>query len=249
MSDIFDVETASAIACDIALLARLHEREAGGELLETLRETALENWFALRLNGEKFAEGAKLMNLALASLTKPITPEQLDNLAAEYAAIYLTHAYRASPYESVWRDEDSLERQAPMFEVREWYRRHGVQAPDWRKRSEDHIALELDFLAQLIRAANDPAKAREAADFLREHPLLWVPDFVRRVVTRCREPFYAGAALLTLAYLERLSSLFEQAFDFDMTVKHDEADKHRADGPRRPTCADPPDTPLPGLQS
>lgn len=249
MSDIFDADSASAIADDIAFLASLHEREASGEFLDALRATAPEDWFALRLTGEKFAEGAKLMNLALASLASPITPEQLDNLAAEYASIYLTHAYRASPYESVWRDEDSLERQAPMFEVREWYQRHGVQAPDWRKRSEDHIALELDFLAQLIRAANDLAKVRDAADFLREHPLLWVPDFVRRVVTRCREPFYAGAALLTLAYLERLASLFEQAFDFDMSVKHDDADKHRADGPRRPTCADPPAKPLPGLQS
>lgn len=249
MIEAFDTDSAEAIADDLAFLARLHEREVGADTLEALRDLPPERWFSLQLQGEKFAEGVKLMRLALAQLPKPVTMAALDDLAAEYAAIYLTHAYRASPYESVWRDEDHLERQGPMFEVRDWYQRHRVRAPDWRKRSEDHIALELEFLSQTIRAASDPARARDAAAFLREHPLRWIPDFVRRVVTRCRDPFYAGLALLTLACLERLSSLFEQAFGLDMTVVRDETDKSRADGPRRPTCADPPEKPLPGLMS
>jgi putative dimethyl sulfoxide reductase chaperone len=249
MIETFDAASAEAVADDLAFIARLHEREIGADMLAALRDLPTECWFSLRLQGEKFEEGAKLMRLAFTQLPKPVTSAALDELAAEYAAIYLTHAYRASPYESVWRDEDHLERQAPMFEVRDWYQKYGVGAPDWRKRSEDHIALELEFLSQAIRAASDPDRARDAAAFLREHPLLWIPDFVRRVVTRCRDPFYAGLALLTLAYLERLSSLFEQAFGFDMTVIRDETDKSRADGPRRPTCADPPEKPLPGLMS
>lgn len=53
----------------------------------------------------------------------------VDELAADYAAIYLTHALRASPHESVWRDDDHLMLQGPTFAVRAFYRRHGVQVP------------------------------------------------------------------------------------------------------------------------
>lgn len=237
---VFDARAATAIADDLALLSRLHDREVDAPFLDALRAVGPQDWFALRMGGPVHQEGVRLLSEAMAAWSTPPSGATLDDLAAEYAAIYLTHAYRASPYESVWRDEDNLERQGPMFEVREVYKRHGVRAPDWRRRGDDHIALELDFLAQAMRAIGTSGTAWDAADFLRSHPMRWVPDFVQRVVARCREPFYAGVALLTLAYLDTLREFFAQALGFDMTVPVEEGSAGRADGPPRPTCADPP---------
>lgn len=238
----FEPEIAEALANDLDFLSRLHDREPDADVLCFLRKLDPNAWFTLRLSGAEFEEGARLMRDTLAETTWPPSAATLDDLAADYAAIYLTHAYRASPCESFWRDEDNLERQAPMFETRAWYEKYGVRAPDWRLRSEDHIAFELAFLARLLRNGADPAQTRDAAEFLRTHPLRWVPEFVRRVVARCREPFYAGAALLTIAYLSRLSDLFAEAFDFDLTIPPEEKPSASSggDGARRPTCADPP---------
>ena len=49
-----------------------------------------------------------------------------DDLDADFAGIYLTHALRASPCESVWLDEENLMMQGPSFAVRDCYRRHGL---------------------------------------------------------------------------------------------------------------------------
>jgi len=246
-SAVLETEIAEALADDLELLARLHDREADIDLLRLLRKQDPEAWFSLRLTGPEYQEGARLMRETLAQMPWPPSPQALDDLAADYAAIYLTHAYRVSPSESFWRDEDNLERQEPMFETRAWYEKFGVHAPDWRKRSEDHIAFELEFLARLIRDGADPAKIKAAAEFLRTHPLRWIPDFTRRVVGRCQEPFYAGGALLTVAYLARLSDLFALAFGFDMTIPPEDKPCATGDGDRRPTCADPPAEYSPGL--
>lgn len=121
-----------------------------------------------------------------------------DELAADYAAIYLTHALRASPHESVWRDDDHLMLQGPTFAVRDFYRRHGVQVPDWRARADDHLVHELEFTALLLERGD----AREAARFLKTHLLAWLPDFAARVAQRAATPFYAALAGLTLAACE-----------------------------------------------
>lgn len=244
--DRIDASAASSIADELQLLARLHDRELDAGLIAALREHPVAEWFSLRLEGPAFEEAAKLVEQAFAELPDPLTDAVLDDLAAEYAAIYLTHAYRVSPNESVWRDEDGLERQAPMFAVRSWYRRCGLQVADWRKRSEDHIAVELAFLARLMRGADDPGKAREAAAFMREHLLAWCPDFVARVVQRCQSPLYAGTALLTAAYLGQLASALAQVLNEDMTAVTMKASPALADAGLKKTCGDPSPSYAPG---
>jgi putative dimethyl sulfoxide reductase chaperone len=237
---VFDPEVAELLSCDLNFLARLHDREADADLLTFMLRQDPQDWFGLKLAGPEYEEGARLIRIALAQVSMSPNEGLLDDLAADYAAIYLTHAYRASPCESFWRDEDNLERQEPMFEARAWYEKFGLGAPDWRKRSDDHIAFELQFLALMLSKGSDAAATKGAAEFLKLHPMRWIPDFTRRVVSRCQEPFYAGAALLTLAYLQRLCDLFAQAFDFDMTIPPEDKPTSCGDGDRRPTCADPP---------
>jgi TorA maturation chaperone TorD len=122
-----------------------------------------------------------------------------DDLAADFAAIYLTHALRASPHESVWRDEDHLMLQEPTFAVRAFYRRHGLQATNWRQRADDHLVIELEFTALLL----ERGELKEAARFLKSHLLTWLPSFAARVGQRAATPFYAALAGLTLTACER----------------------------------------------
>lgn len=235
----FDKNVGAAISRDVTLLARLHDREVDAELLEQLRAAAPATWFAMRLSGPAFGEACRLMTKAL-SLDGEESEANLDDLAADFAAIYLTHGYRVSPNESVWRDEEGLERQGPMFSVRAWYKHHNLQTPDWRIRADDHLVNELQFLALLSQRAADFDQLREAARFLREHPLVWVKDFGGRVVQRCRTPFYAAAALMTVTYLDRLAELFAALLDMDMTPATLAVAPARAGLPSEPTCADPP---------
>ena len=187
----------------LGLIVRLHDREAHADLIAGLRAAGLSDLFATLLPSDEGAEVAAAFAAMLDQL--PAWPDDacLDELAAEYADIYLNHGFRTSPSGSVWLTEDHIERQQPMFDVREWYDYYGISVPNWRLRSDDHVVHELQFVQHLLAMAS-PAAAYDAARFLDRHVLPWVPDFCTQVAQRTREPFHAVACLLTRAVLMEL---------------------------------------------
>ena len=198
------LEVTAAVAADLELLAALHDCEPTREWLEAARACALQEQLGLVLESEAGRAALAAFDAAVAELPPEIGPETLDALAAEYANIYFRYLYRAAPTESVWLDQDSLERQAPMFAVKDWYRRHNLTSQDWAKRPDDHLVVELRFLSYLFANARTREDLAEAARFLDEHLLRWAGKFARRVAAETPSPYFAAAALLTDAYLEEL---------------------------------------------
>lgn len=240
-----DEEGWTAIGDDLALLARLHDREIDADLIVSLRAWPVSDWFALTLAGDEFERTAQLLQDALALAPDPMTDQALDEMAAEFAAIYLNHTYRISACESFWTGEDGLERQDAMFAVRRCYARRGFLVPNWRVRADDHLAYQLAFLAKAARDLGDPEVAQEIAQFMRQHLLAWVPAFAGRVARRSLSPFYAGTALLTASYLSNLAAALSRYHGIDMAP----AERKLPAQPRveGPTCADPPPRYAPGL--
>jgi len=195
------------LAQDLDLLARLHDRELDGEAIATLQAIDFPDCLALVLPEKRAVDATLLLNDTLHRLKNPKV-ETLDDLAADYADIYLNHGLQASPCESVWLDEDGLIMQEPMFQIRDWYLRYELAAEDWRVRPDDHLSLQLQFMAHLLHQA-DIAESSvstliDLACFMDEHPLRWLDDFAQRVAQRCATPFYAGLAMLTASYLDSL---------------------------------------------
>jgi len=200
----------AAAAQDLLALAKLHERELDRELLLALWRDCYEDFLGVRLQGERGREALALFRKGLTDIPSDAGPSALDRLAADYADIYLTYGLRTSPCESVWLDEDHLTMQEPMFRVRAWYRRFGLEVEDWRKRTDDHLVNELRFLAHLLGSEDIDTSLEEAARFLDEHILRWVDRFAERVAARCDSAFYAGLAMLTAAYLDELRDLMAE---------------------------------------
>lgn len=196
----------AAVALDLGCLAALHNAELDDALLARLIQADFPRGLGLRLESGEGVAAREFMALAMAELAPPLTLAARDELAADYAAIYLTYALHASPCESVWLDQENLAMQAPMFQVREFYRHHRLAAADWRTRPDDHLVLELHFLACLLQDEH-PQALPEAARFLDDHLLRWLPLFAQRVSARCATPFYAGAARLSAAYCDELRDL------------------------------------------
>jgi len=199
----------AAVADDLALFARLHREEVDAALLGSLRELGFPEALGLRLQGEQGRSALQAVRETMQRLPADLGAEQLDHLAADFADIYLNNRLRAAPNESVWLDDDGLMMQEPMFQVRDWYRRHGVAAEDWRRFPDDHLTLQLQFIAHLL-SQNQLAAA---AQFMDEHLLRWLTDFAVRVANRCGTDFYAGVAVLTGAYLEELRDLLAELLE------------------------------------
>ncbi|HEC05227.1 MAG TPA: dehydrogenase [Thiolapillus brandeum] len=193
------------VAEDLELLAALHDREPDAAMLEGLRQLDFPGGLGLHLTSEKGRQAQLLMGQALAALPERPVNQDLDELAADYADIYLNHGIQASPEESVWLDDDHLICQDSMFQVRQWLERYGLQAENWRIRPDDHLVYQLKFIAHLLSQEGEPLE--EAARFMDEHLLRWIGEFAQRVVQRCGTPYFAGLALLTDAYVGELRDL------------------------------------------
>lgn len=207
MSGEFSRELAEALAEDAEALAALHDRELTAQTIAALREVGFPANLGLLPKGEQAQQAWRMMAAALPCEAGPAT---LDRLAADYAAIYLTGAYGASPCESVWLDDDHLACQGPMFALRQLYAAAGLAAADWRKRPDDHLVLQLLYVAHALRQANDAAALRGLASMLDQHLLRWLPDFAARVSDRCEHPFFAVLAGLTFLWCEQLRDLLAE---------------------------------------
>lgn len=213
MAETLDIDRDAAvarrrgIAADLRLIAALHDREPTRELLTELKAVPASGWLAVPPERDPALKGLRLMRGFLEPIAGDADAALLDALAVDFGDIYLTFAFRASATESPWFDDEGLERQAAMFAVREFYRRHGLAAADWRKRPDDHLVTQLEFIAHLVETDPGGAGLAETAAFLDDHLLRWVPAFAQRVSERCATGFYAGAALLTQGYLEELREL------------------------------------------
>ena len=184
---------------DLRALAWLHASERAPSVLAELHGNGFPATLTLVPPDDPWLRGMDESLTALAGGQHGELPASSeDDLAADFASIYLTHALRASPCESVWRDDDHLMLQEPTFAVRAFYRRHGVQAADWRQRPDDHLTTELEFTALLL----ERGELKEAARFLKSHLMTWLPSFAARVSQRAATPFYAALAGLTLTACE-----------------------------------------------
>jgi TorA maturation chaperone TorD len=210
------------VAADLRELAFLQEQEVTAETLQGLREVDFPNNLGLRIASDKGQQVCQFLHTAISSLGEAIAVEHaeidtedagtadadgssnpLHELAADFAAIYLNHTYRASPCESVWFDEDGLAYQEPMFQAREMYKRYGLAADNWRRRSEDHLVMQLLFVAHLMDIG-DRGALQDAVTFLDAHTLRWIGQFAERIAARCDTQFYGGLTLLTDVYLEQI---------------------------------------------
>lgn len=218
-----DIEAASlqqwsdAISQDLQQIAVLHDREVDSVLISALREVNfpynLGMIISSKIGDEKTGlySPQRFVETALQELPEVLDQETLDRLAVDYAEIYLNHSLHASPFESVWLDEDNLLQQEPMFQIREWYERYELKTDNWRLRSEDHLVLQLTFIATLLSPESHLSekiplleRMQEATKFMDEHLLLWLPDFSALVSQRCNTDFYASIVVLTNAYVQEL---------------------------------------------
>lgn len=212
-----DRETALAWSEDMTTLALLHDRELTPGLLAALKVIGFPDNLGMVSRDDGGAQVFEAMRQTVAAL--PVFPDKAytDNLAADFASIYLTGALDASPFESYWVSDEHLVCQEAMFDMRELYAADGLAVPDWRMRPDDHLVFQLQFVAKRLGRLASLSDAdfthqaddlwRSLATLLDHHLLRWLPDFATRVSVRCDTEFYAALFLLTHLWCEQLRDL------------------------------------------
>ena len=103
------------------------------------------------------------------------------------------------------------------------YRKEGLARIGEFKDPEDHIAIELEYMAYLCQkaaeglAADDLATAtgylQKQQDFLEKHLLVWIPNFCQDLAKVATSDFFRGIGRLTEEHLameqETIAELLE----------------------------------------
>ncbi len=154
----------------------------------------------------------------LAAFCQHRDPAQLGALEWDFNRLFVGPGEMlAPPWESVYRSRTKLTFQESTLQVREVYERFGVQAPAIHREPDDHLGLELAFVATLsdlaARAAAQSDTARLAScfeaqkDFLQDHLLAWAPACLAAVEKHAETDYYRGAARLAMGSLAESARL------------------------------------------
>ncbi|MEJ2155682.1 MAG: molecular chaperone TorD family protein [Desulfobacteraceae bacterium] len=185
------------------LLSRCYGGEVDGGLLERLKDKG----FSQAISAAGFPFDREELHGPIESV--------LEELAVDYAWLFLGPGVHISPHESVQRpdaEEDGRQFWGTVTgQVKQDIENSGFVYDNAFSGIPDHIGVELEFMHHLCMAEAeawqnlDPAKARESVchqkRFLEEHLLIWVPSFCEKVVRRAQMSFYRFIAHLTRDFI------------------------------------------------
>jgi len=133
-------------------------------------------------------------------------PQYREERRVEFARLFLGPQHPAAvPFASFYLSETKQLMTDITIQVRRYYLDAGMAVTGLHRVPDDHIALELEFMAYL---ADESAKSLEKGDvgaaseggarlesFHREHLAKWVPFFAERMHESAESDFYRGVAL------------------------------------------------------
>lgn len=187
------------------LLADVFNAEPTAEMLDSLRR----------------GEAVRAFEALGATLTAELERMEADlgrdrmveELACEYARLFIGPGKHVGPYESLHRNDHPSEHWGPSTaEVKRFIEHHGLGYQQGFKGMPDHVSAELQFISMLAhveaeaieRGENEKAdQAREIQRiFHREHIVRWVPVFCDKVVELANHAFYRDFARMAKAVVE-----------------------------------------------
>ena len=159
----------------------------------------------------------------LANFIKTPGEDPLTDLAVDYARVFLGAGIAKGtlpiPCESVYTSRGHLVQQDAWEAVRKIYAMRGL-GNSKKDLFEDHLALELEFMAHLCTLAKSAATADNMTEltgilceqkaFLEEHLLNWIDDLARDVHQVSQTAFYTAAVDITVGFLHIEKTLLEE---------------------------------------
>lgn len=151
---------------------------------------------------------------ALARLQQSLWTTPSEELQAEHLRLFggVREGYGPPPpYESLHREGRLLGQSTEA--VMAHYRGNGISLADEIAGPEDHLGIELKFVALLCHeesrrwrdgdAASGHAVLLAQRKFIEEHLRAWVPAYCHRLRDSTRSPFFQAVAGLTAASIEQ----------------------------------------------
>jgi TorA maturation chaperone TorD len=183
------------------LLGLLLNSEPSAELLDTLAESVFEEAFYAQ-DDESVIKGHREMESWLKSESRE---KLLDKAKADYMSLLVgVGKVLAPPWGSVYLNTDRLLFTEDTLRVRQFYERYGMKAVKKYQEPDDHIGLELEFLAYLSERGEADAAREFAGKFITPWIYLWNADVQKYAGTG----YYRGLANMAAGGIRYFTNSF-----------------------------------------
>lgn len=145
----------------------------------------------------------------------------LEQLIGEYTRLFIgPNKMPAPPWESVFRTEERLLFQESTLEIRRCYLKYNFLPLEYPHVADDHLALELDFMASLSSLAEKAYSdgdfnqlqeiLKDQKEFLENHLLLWIPEFAQKIQESATHYLYPNMTGLLNEFLRIQIGVIEE---------------------------------------
>jgi TorA maturation chaperone TorD len=197
-------------------LSKIYEREVTTQLLRDFsspNSPLVQIGDLAELEEDTMKEGFRTLRQYLQGLSNRNLEDVRLELAAEYADLFLGIAGKPPhPSESVYVSTDKLVMGKARDEVLDAYRRAGLDKVREFTEPEDHIAIELNFMAILCQRTVDAIETDNAKrtreflgiqkEFIEKHLARWIPQLTKDILEQAEVDFYRGIAMITDGFIQ-----------------------------------------------
>ncbi len=207
--------TGEALVC--GLLGRLLYEEPQAAWLHSLAADGVFDDIPFGAGQPAVAAGLELLQAWSEEHRAGLSTDALAELRIDYTRLFVGPGkVLAPPWESAQLTVERQLFQGHTLQVRQWYRRFGLEAARLHTEPDDHLGLELSFLAHLAQRGlealdqSDEPRLHETLtaqrDFLQAHPLRFVAQWSDEVEQHAHTDFYRGVARVTRGVLGELAT-------------------------------------------
>jgi TorA maturation chaperone TorD len=147
--------------------------------------------------------------------------EVQEDLACEYAALFIGPGKHIAPYESIYVP-DSTGRVGQFWgectvDMKNWVEHYGLKISERHDSIPDHISIELEFMQKIVEqehmaweSNNEKTAERCLAvekEFFNKHIINWIPEFCEKVITSANIDFYREIARFTKEFITQEKKL------------------------------------------
>ncbi|OEH86887.1 hypothetical protein BHU72_01085 [Desulfuribacillus stibiiarsenatis] len=174
------------------------------DIVQTLREINIEEYPDIQSGIQRIIEG--------------LSQDEDSYLQTnyEYSKLFVgPEKVVATPYESVYRSRDRLLMQKETIDVRNFYRKLGLEVIKKGSQPDDHLGLELDcmcyMLYQSLKQPEEQFYNNLYRDFIKNHISQWVPKHCELVLEYSKTLVCTGMAQLLKGLIALELSSIEQS--------------------------------------
>ncbi|CAH0525588.1 molecular chaperone TorD [Vibrio hippocampi] len=131
-------------------------------------------------------------------------------LSADFCELFLkSDKHGALPYASIYLDKSGLLNGEPALQMQQLLTKHNIAVTKDLNEPADHLAIELDYLGNLIIRSNELEAEKhlneafsEQADFIEQHLLTWIEQFSQACEKHDEFGFYSACSALLVAFCQ-----------------------------------------------